>query len=58
MAGGDTGVRGAAERGLELRLTGVAERFPDCGDPELRDGAVLEPAEGMDSDELSAGANV
>ncbi len=43
------------------------ERFPDRGDPELRDGAVLEPAEGMDADpgdldrarhEPSAGANV
>ena len=67
MAGGDTGVRGTAERGLERRVTGVTKRFSDRGDAELGDGAVLEPAEGMDADpgdldrarhELSAGANV
>ncbi len=67
MPGGDTGVGGAAERGLELRVTGFMQRLPDRGDAELGDGPVLEPAEGMDADsrdldgsrhEPAAGANV
>jgi hypothetical protein len=67
VAGGDTGVGGAAERGLELRVTGIAQRLPDRRDAELGHGPVLEAAEGVDADsrdfdgsrhEPAAGVNV
>src|SRR5215204_2040533 len=67
VAGGNTGVGGAAERGLELWVTGVAQRLPHRGDAEVGDGPVLEPAEGMHADPRdlddsrhgpAAGANV
>ena len=52
VAGGDPGVRGAAERGLEVAApdAGLGERRAHRGDAHVGDGAVLEPAERMDAD--------
>ena len=46
----DTRVGGAAERGVEARVARLVERGSHRGDPELGDGAVREPPEGMDPD--------
>ncbi len=52
VAGRDPGVRGAAERGLEVAPPdpGLGERGADRGHSHVGDGPVLEPAEGMDAD--------
>ncbi len=58
MAGGDAAVRGAAERGVDARMTGLGERGAHGVHTHVGDGRVLEPPERMDSDAGYVNAHV